>query len=253
MTPFERLALVYFVALLLAAPWAPRRRAGMACAAAAAALVILAALALPPIGRAWLAHAYLVLGYWIPAMFAAGTHPRFERWLVDADARLFRVPPGRAIARSALELAYLLCYPLVPAAFVVVLVYGATADVVRFWTGVLAAGYACYISLPWAAARPPRATAARDDAAPHALASLNRAVLGLVSHQRVTFPSGHVAVALVLAVEVTRVAPAAGAAFTVLALLIAVAAVAGRYHYLIDVLAGVLVALVVTMITGRWT
>jgi hypothetical protein len=251
MTPFERLAAAYFAALLLAAPWAPRRGRGALYAAASLALVIVAAIALPVPARAWMAHTYLVLGYWVPAAFVVTTHPRFERWLAAADVRLLgtRRISGE-IGRGVLELAYLLCYPLVPAGLVVVLANGTHDDVSRFWTAVLAAGFACYVSLPWAAARPPRLVGEERDTLPHVFTALNRGVLGLVSHQRVTFPSGHAAVSLAVALEVSRVAPGFGAAFTVIALLVAAAAVAGRYHYFVDVLAGLVVGLLVPLLVG---
>jgi hypothetical protein len=252
-TPFELLAAAYFAALLLAAPWAPRRGRGALYAAASLALLIVAAIGLPVPARAWIAHAYLMLGYWVPSAFVDATHPRFERWLAAADARLGVGPASDTwrTGRGVLELAYLLCYPLVPAGLVVILANGTQDDVARFWTAVLASGYACYASLPWAAARPPRLLGEEPDGAlPHALTALNRTVLGTLSHQHVTFPSGHAAISLVVAFEVSRVTPGFGAAFTVMALLVAAAAVVGRYHYFVDVLAGLAVALVTRLLVG---
>jgi len=133
------------------------------------------------------------------------------------------------------EIAYLLCYPLVPAAFAVVFVLGTRSDITRFWIAVLLAGYACYGSLPWTAARPPRLISAPD---PIFFARANAAVLGRVSHNMNTFPSGHVAVSLAAALVVCSVSAAWGAGFLVVAGAVAVAAVRGRYHYLVDVLVG---------------
>jgi membrane-associated phospholipid phosphatase len=195
-------------------------------------------LVLPWESRAWLAHAWLVFGYWIPALFTPPQpHARFERWLVETDARL---GVHAVVPRSThhLELAYLLCYPLVPASFAVVFALGDAADVRRYWVAVLVAGYACYGTLPWTAARPPRVLSA-DDSARRGIAWLNTAVLGRVSHNLTTFPSGHVAVSLAAALSVTAVHTGAGVVFLIAAIAIAVAAVAGRYHYLVDVLAGI--------------
>jgi uncharacterized membrane protein (DUF4010 family) len=50
---------------------------------------------------------------------------------------------------EGLVIAHLVCFPLIPAALAVVWSAGAQAEVTRFWTAVLAAGYACYITLPW--------------------------------------------------------------------------------------------------------
>jgi len=243
MTPFESLAVAYFLTLLAAASRRrPSLRSAVYCGGAAA-LVIVARFSMPWTVRAWLPHALLVLGYWIPAAFVADPNMAFERWLVDVDARLIgRIPQFKS---ELLELAYLLCYPLVPAAFATVYVLGSLVDVERFWLDTLTAGYACYITLPWTAARPPRLLRTADNGGLPLVAALNRSVLERVSHQLVTFPSGHVAVSLAAAVSVWSVSPFAALLFGGLAVAIAVAAVAGRYHYFVDVLLGVLAGAVV--------
>ncbi|MGH9346515.1 MAG: phosphatase PAP2 family protein [Vicinamibacterales bacterium] len=257
MTSFEWLAVAYFVAIATAARRAATPRRALLYAGGAVALIIVARFTLPWSARAWMPVAYLLLGYWIPAAFAPPPSPRFERWLALADARVrARVPHltsrwcGLSDAgREVLELSYLLCYPLVPAAFAVVVVHGSEGDVERFWLGVLAAGYMCYGTLPWTTARPPwRMTG--QEAARLGLARVNVQVLGRLSHQFVTFPSGHVAVATAAALGAARVSPAAGAGLGVLVALIAVAAVAGRYHYLVDVLLGLFVGAVVPRFMG---
>ena len=63
-----------------------------------------------------------------------------------------------------------------------------------------------------------------------------------------TFPSGHVAGSLAVALAVGSVLPAIGAALLLLALAIAVACVVGRYHYIIDAVAGALLAIVICAI-----
>ena len=241
MTPFEWLAVAYFLVLLAAVPRASRPRRGAAFVCGAIALVIVARFALPWAARVWLAHAYLLLGYWIPAAFVPDApNERFQRWLARTDwTRAWRI--RGTMARHVLEVAYLCCYPLVPAAFAIVFAFGSAEDVARFWIAVLSAGYACYITLPWIPARPPRLVDVESSVLPHAVATVNAAVLGRVSHQLVTFPSGHVAVSVAAALAVWRVWPEAGVAFGAIALLIAVAAVAGRYHYLIEVVLGLVV------------
>jgi membrane-associated phospholipid phosphatase len=257
MTPFEWIAVAYFAALTLAAPRAARRvldggaRRGLAWVAGAVALVILARFTMPWPVRAWMPHAYLVLGYWIPAAFVpAATNERFERWLAQGDVRLAFLTRVR-LPEMLLELAYLCCYPLVPAAFFVVFVLGSAEDVEQFWIAVLTAGYVCYASLPWTAARPPR-LAATGDSARRGVAKVNAEVLGRLSHQLVTFPSGHVAVSIAAAVAVAPVSTWAGGLIGVVAILIAVAAVAGRYHYALDVVLGLLAGVLVPVIAGRF-
>jgi membrane-associated phospholipid phosphatase len=272
MTPFEWLAVLYFGAIAVVASRYSSRR-GWLYVAGAILLVIVARFAAPWEARAWLPHAYLVLGYWIPAAFTPGINPRFETWLARADERLtshvqgsrFHIPvppldtPNSnarglwALGAGIFELAYLLCYPLVPVAFAVVFTRGTRADIVRFWVAVLMAGYASYVSLPWTAARPPRKIA-RDERTRRGVAKLNAHVLGRVSHNMNTFPSGHVAVSLAAALVVCSVSLGWGLALAAMAALIAVAAVYGRYHYLVDVLAGLGVGALTGLVTpGRFS
>jgi membrane-associated phospholipid phosphatase len=60
-----------------------------------------------------------------------------------------------------------------------------------------------------------------------------------------TFPSGHAAGSLAVALAVIGVMPGIGLLFLVLAASIAVACVAGRYHYTVDVAAGIALALAI--------
>jgi PAP2 superfamily len=236
MTSFETLALIYFVLMPLAAARHARPR-GCLYAFGAIVLVIVARFTMPWPARAWMPHAYLVLGYWIPAAFTPGINPTFEAWLADTDRRLGDWTPGphRWRARHLLEVAYLLCYPSIPAAFAVVFIAGDRDDITRFWMAVLLAGYACYGSLPWTAARPPRLISAPE---PIFFARMNAQVLRRVSHNMNTFPSGHVAVTLAAALVVCSVSMVWGVGFLAIATAVAVAAYRGRYHFLVDVLVG---------------
>lgn len=248
MALYEWIAFAYFAALAMAAPFtrAPwtRRLAVLAGAATTAALVVVIASTAGDLFRAWVPHVYLVVGYWMPALLAGvPAHPtRFERWLFRSDQvlrpRTWRMP---APFVHITELAYLVCYPLVPASFTGVWTSGLESDVNRFWIAVLIAGYACYASLPWLVSRPPRLAGQSPHAARN-VAAVNVFVLGRVSHELNTFPSGHVAVSLAAAAGVAPVSPIAGALVGGAAMAVAAGAIAGRYHYLIDVVLGVAVA-----------
>jgi hypothetical protein len=253
---FESLAVVYFAALAVALSigYARGRRGWMAAAAAAAvtaSAVTLAAVTLPVTARLWVAHLYLVTAYWLPAL----AEPReddgaFERWLVNADVRwpqrLVRVPRWLALAG---ELAYLLCYPFVPAAFAVVWLAGTIDDADRFWTAVLLAGFSCYGSLPWLTARPPRLLSARGRE-PGRVAGVNAAILARLSHGRTTFPSGHVAVSIAAALSVLSVSIPGALVFTAIAAGIALGAATGRYHYVIDVVTGIAAGLLALLVAA---
>jgi membrane-associated phospholipid phosphatase len=248
MAAYESVALAYFVGLSLVA-WrapVPLRRRFIVSGTAVAIAVVVAAVAELGNGvlRAWAPHVYLVAGYWLPAMLAARpvAPTGFERWLVRSDSRVRRrLPAVPEALRPLMEAAYLLCYPLIPAAFAIVWLRGAQADVTRFWVAVLLSGYACYVCLPWLVSRPPRLLE-RATVSVNPLATVNAFVLGRVSHGLNTFPSGHVAVSCAAAAMLAAIAPAAAAVFGIVAALVAVGAAAGRYHYAVDVLFGLAVA-----------
>jgi hypothetical protein len=247
MVAFEWLTVAYFIGLALAAPWSRvpwRRRAGVSAGSIAVAALVsvigsgdLFAL------RTWLPHAYLVAAYWLPALLVESPvkATRFERWLRRTDSAIRpRLPtlPHRVV--HVVELAYLACYLMVPTSLTIVWTSGSLDDVSRFWTAVLASAYACYGSLPWLVSRPPRVAADR----PHSsrdVAAWNVFLLERVSHRLNTFPSGHVSVACSAAFMVATVVPAAGVALGVVAFAIAVGAGAGRYHYVVDVMLGIVV------------
>ena|SRR5438876_6983254 len=136
MTSYEWLTIAY-LALVTAAGWqrqSPRRLRAAGYAALAIALVIVARFTGSSAVRAWLPHAHLVLGYWLPALLTpVPTSDGFQRRLAAADARLWsaaqsalktqweraagggssRLRSSRYIKSGALgwfELAYLLCY-----------------------------------------------------------------------------------------------------------------------------------------------
>jgi membrane-associated phospholipid phosphatase len=145
-----------------------------------------------------------------------------------------------------LELSYLLCLVLVPVAFILVWRYGTTADVNRFWTVVLLSGFACYGSLPWLVSRPPRFHAQETE--PAGVHRLNDVVLARVSHGFNTFPSGHVAVSLAAAIQVLALLKLAGSVLMLVAFAIAAGAVAGRYHYALDVAFGAVLGIAVSLL-----
>ena len=240
---FELLAAAFFAACglaALAARASPRRRRLAALLSAGIAILALTAGQALDGARAWLGHGYFVAGYWIPALLvpSQAVAGRFESWLVRIDERWRRVAIGPPDwARPFLELSYLLCYVLVPVAFVLVWSTGTIADVDRFWTAVLLAGFLCYGSLPWLISRPPRSLDARTQAST-GVRGVNERVLARVSHGLNTFPSGHVAVSLAAALQVMPISRPAGVMLLAVATAIATGAIVGRYHYAADVLLG---------------
>src|SRR6185503_4163707 len=169
---------------------------------------------------------------------------RVERWLLGVDERvgLSRANCPRLL-RDYFELAYVLVYAVVPAGAITLAIGGHADAVPRFWSVVLLAEFVSYAMLPWVQTRPPRAIEAQPlVSTSSSLRRFNLAVLGRASIQANTLPSGHAAGAMATALAVTSVMPAAGVVFLVLAISIAVATVIGRYHYTVDSVLGVIVA-----------
>jgi len=261
----ELISLSYFVYLfvpILRARISRGARARVLAWAAATVVAIVAVTAFQstaqePI-RDWAPCLWLVAGYWLPGRLFTAPDVRLEQALLAIDARI--LPAARRMFSTVspalmegLELAYLLCYPLVPAAFAVVYFagHGDTGDRAdRFWSAVLPAVYVCYGLLPWLPTRPPRALVKEVEEEEQKggeygpIRRLNLFVLKHTSIQVNTFPSGHVAASLASALALSRVLPLQGAVFGLIACAIAVGSVAGRYHYAADAILGALIALV---------
>jgi hypothetical protein len=192
----------------------------------------------------------LVLGYWLSRVFFVRPDLALERRLSSIDRRLlarflarFRTAPR--IVQGYFELSYLLVYPVVPAGAATLVIGGHPDDVGWFWTVVLLAEFASYGMLPWIQTRPPRVLEGlvRPESSATLLRRLNLGVLRLGRAQVNTVPSGHAAGAVATALAVGSVMPVAGALFLGVAASIVAATVLGRYHYVIDSVLGVLVAL----------
>ena len=208
--------------------------------------------------RTWLPLVLLLAGYRLSGLFYVAPMRSVEERLLAFDRRVFDAvgwTPQRwtraPVFHGALELAYLLVYAMVPLGVVALWLAGASNQLSRYWAVVLTACFTSYAMLPWLQTRPPRVVEnllrasdgriAPADRAP--LRRLNLAILRTSSNQVNTLPSGHVAAALAVALMVLASAPAAGLAFLGLTIGIALATVIGRYHYIVDTVAGVAVAL----------
>jgi membrane-associated phospholipid phosphatase len=208
--------------------------------------------------RDWMPLAYILLGYWLPALLVTSTNEGFERRLLTLDHRWLGVENLRTISERTprpvielLEFAYLFCYPMVPIGFACLYVAGLHEESDRFWTAVLAAVVGCYGVLPWLPTRPPRAIEGEPVRSSALVRRVNLRVLGLASIQLNTFPSGHVAASLATALAVCARLPLVGLPLVLLALAIAIGSVVGRYHYAADALAGAALALL-GFVISRW-
>ena len=176
-----------------------------------------------------------------------------------------------------LEMFYLLCYPLVPLGFAALYLArssimaqreprgsGLGADLYheplhpavvfdKFWTAVLLATLFCYAVYPFFPLTPPRVLFNDVPGPPVSplLRHMNLWVLDRLSVQVCLFPSAHAAAVTATALAVRAYMPRLGILFCIAALSVAAATVYGRYHYMADTVAGVLVGVVAFMVTRR--
>jgi hypothetical protein len=226
----------------------PERRRKAFAGATGGVLVLAGSCALPADGLAnvWvLPPAVLLIGYWTSGLLFVAPMPRAERALarideiLAIDAIAARTP--RLVA-EVLELAYVGVYPLIPIGLYLALREGVTAD--RFWTVILLTDYVCFGMLPWIQTRPPRAVGFGTPWQ-SAWRTVNLRVVDASSVQVNTFPSGHAAEAVAVALLVSG-----GPAPIVILMCLAAAAISagavfGRYHYAADAIAGWVVAVAV--------
>jgi hypothetical protein len=256
---WEWIAFGYYVYLLVVA-LALRRFARARTAALAgtiACVVVIGAHSFLPLGPAGGALTFviplvlLLMGYWLSGQFFVAPMHSVERWLMEIDDRLLRLPGVFAayetsprLIRELFETAYVLVYPVIPAGAATLALGGRPEALPRFWSTVLLAEFMAYGVLPWVQTRSPRAieTAAGRIHPASAVRRLNASILTRGSIQVNTVPSGHAAGAVAIALAVADVMPLAGVVFALLAVAIVAATVLGRYHYLVDSVLGVLVA-----------
>ena len=248
----EWIALAYFLYLIALAAIArvsvSRRQCVLATAPVTCAAIVTIGLqvgAPAAFVRDWLPLLYLVMAYWLPAQLVETTNPGVEARLLRFDHDMFGSHAPAAVAGRAprllveyLELAYLLCYPVVPVGFAWLVLAGFRAEADQYWTAVLLAALPCYGLLPWLPTRPPRAIETTETAARSAVRALNVKILDRASVQLNTFPSGHAAASIAIALAVGSHVPLAGAVLGIVAVSIAAGSVIGRYHYAADAIAG---------------
>ena len=135
-------------------------------------------------------------------------------------------------------------FMLLPAGFAALSLAGHSSQANRYWTMVLAADLGAFAPLSVFQTRPPWVL--------EGPAGVARAVrfaawpCGWCGHATIrvnTFPSGHAAVSLALALAVVGSMPATGAVLLLLSATVSLACIVGRYHYVVDVVAGVVLAL----------
>ncbi|MBZ5562844.1 MAG: phosphatase PAP2 family protein [Acidobacteriia bacterium] len=233
--------------------------------------------------RDWFPAVLILVAYRVSGLFLIpDSTRRLDLLFVQWDRALLQNPSVTALLSTTapwlqryLELAYLMCYPLVPlglAALSVAAVYdrrrgSAGYDpnkaalierryreaIDRFWTTVLLAVLTCYAIYPFFPLTPPRVLF-HDVPGPVVEPLLRRVnfwILNQYSVQACIFPSGHVAAVTATALAVRAYLPRVGLLFLVAAASVALATVYGRYHYSADAVAGAAVAAAAFLVARR--
>ena len=250
----EWVAFVYFAAMAALA-WARPLPAGRRLVITIGAVVMDTAIfAVAHAGngltRDWSPLVAILVGYFVSGRFFVHPSPSLEDWLTTWDRRLLGNPATRFSGwpRSVLaylELVYLGCFLLIPIGFAALAVAGRSSLANRYWTMVIAAEFGAFAPLSLIQTRPPWALERVPAPADRAMRRFALRMVEQFTIRANTFPSGHVAGSLAVAFAVVGAMPWTGAVLLGLALTISLACVVGRYHYIIDVLAGAILAVVV--------
>jgi membrane-associated phospholipid phosphatase len=206
----------------------------------------------------WLPGILMVLVYWQAGRLVRKPNLRLQAFLHNADLKLFKklsfLIPGaksQAFISNLQELAYLFCYPLVPLGVAILYLAHMRNGIERYWTTVLLAACFCYVTTIFSETLPPRAIPTGYDfhLSSGPVRSMNLLIVRHVSIQTNTFPSAHVASAGAAALVLMRFAPLPGFCVLFIAGGIAAGAITGRYHYILDVLIGAVIAVAAVLLT----
>jgi membrane-associated phospholipid phosphatase len=213
--------------------------------------------------RDWLPLGLVLLAYREMGWFALPHHGHaLESYWVTWDRLVLRDGARTAIESlgplvpSVLEIAYALVYALAPFSLALLYLYRRRNQVDRFLFVFTLGVLLCYAQFPFWPSQPPRLLFFGQDV-PFNDTIFRRfncwMLAGCGIHTSV-FPSAHVGAAFAAAFGMRRALPErlwVRRFLLVMALLIAVATVYGRHHYLADAVAGLLMAALAARITTR--
>ena len=215
--------------------------------------------------RDWLPLGLILLAYREMGWFAL-PHPgtllesqwvAWDRLVLDHGGREFVESLGPVIP-SVLEIAYALVYALPPVALAILYLNRRREAAGQFLTVVLLSVLVCYAQFPFWPSEPPRVVFAGLDLPLYdtVFRRFNLWMLGNYGIHTSVFPSAHVAGALSTAFGLRLAMPEGKRVFRWffgMAVLIAIATVYGRYHYLADATAGAVFACMVFLLVRAWT
>ena len=255
----ESLPLAYFAAcavLCWIRPLPASRRASITIIAVAMMLAIVSTAHYGNITiRDWAPAVSILVGYYLSGRFFIAPSAQIERWLMSWDRRLLGDPATRFVGwpravLAYLEIVYMGCFLLVPAGFAVLVAAGLSMLADRYWTIVTAAELGAFAPLVLVQTRPPWIVERKPVLADRAVHRAASQMVQRLTIRANTFPSGHVAGSLAVGLALADAIPWVGAVALLLAATIALATIVGRYHYVIDAVAGACLAVTVwTLVT----
>lgn len=208
------------------------------------------------VSRDWASLALIVLAYREIGWFAQPhlEHSLETSWVAwdrvvlrgGATAVIESIGP---VIPSILEISYALVYTLAPFALAMLYVYGRREKVDQFLFIFALAVLLCYAQFPFWPSEPPRVVFRGEDLPSYEtiFRHFNLWMLGNYGIHTSVFPSAHVAGAFAAAFGTMRTLPErrwVSQFLLVIASLIAIGTVYGRYHYLSDAVAGLILSLV---------
>lgn len=215
------------------------------------------------VSRDWLPLAAILLAYREMGWFALPHHGHaLESHWVAWDRLVLRGGARAAIEAlgpllpSVLEIAYALVYTLAPFSLAVLYLYRRRDQVDRFLLVFTVGTLLCYAQFPFWPSEPPRLLFFGQDVPTYdtIFRRFNWWTLGNCGIHTSVFPSAHVGAAFSAAFGMWKALPEhkwVSRFLLVMALLIAVATVYGRYHYLADAVAGLFMAALAARIPTR--
>ena len=235
-----------------------------AAGSAACVLALLSAAVLPEkagvVFRDWLPVPLILAAYHQAGQLFTKPWHRLQSMLWSLDQKLLgplAEGPGAVkwnpFLSAYFEIAYVVCYPLIPAALGALYLLNLENHADEFWTVVLPPTYLCYALVPILPSLPPRLLHAEPGLSilRGGARDLNLWILGHWSIQANTFPSAHVAACIAASLVLLRWNLPVGACFLWIALSIAAAVVVRRYHYLADAVLGIGLPLVLFVLMTR--
>jgi hypothetical protein len=188
--------------------------------------------------RDWVPTILMVIVYWQGGRFFSNPHKKLQDYLEKFEKNFSFLDRKRP--HLYWEIAYFLCYPMVPGAVATLYALDLTSRIDFFWTIVLAPTFLCHLIVSFYQSLPPWKY--RNLTVEGFSRKMNFLVIRHASIQINTFPSAHVAASMAVAFAMMHLSLIAGLVFLFIGLSITIATVVGRYHYAADAVWGVVLA-----------